>query len=335
MVAVSLRRKIPFPMQLLISAALLAASFVLALTLGAADTGIRDVWQAVFSGSGEHAAVLRGLRIPRVLAAVFTGAALAVAGAVMQGVTRNPLADPGLLGLTSGANAALALSLALIPGITYTGILAACFIGAAAGMAIVFSVGAASRGGMSSMRLVVAGAAVTAFLQAIADGTGIVFRISKDVSMWTAGGLMGTTPDSLIVVPFIVAGLIGAMFVSRQLTILSLQEDVAVGLGQRVFLIKAVMMIITALLAGAAVALVGNLAFVGLIIPHLVRAVTGADYRMILPMSAIIGAVFMVLADLAGRLINAPFETPVVAITALIGLPFFLIVVRKGGIGHA
>nr|WP_040227212.1 iron ABC transporter permease [Bhargavaea cecembensis] len=331
----SLRRKIPFPMQLLISAALLAASFVLALTLGAADTGIRDVWQAVFSGSGEHAAVLRGLRIPRVLAAVFTGAALAVAGAVMQGVTRNPLADPGLLGLTSGANAALALSLALIPGITYTGILAACFIGAAAGMAIVFSVGAASRGGMSSMRLVVAGAAVTAFLQAIADGTGIVFRISKDVSMWTAGGLMGTTPDSLIVVPFIVAGLIGAMFVSRQLTILSLQEDVAVGLGQRVFLIKAVMMIITALLAGAAVALVGNLAFVGLIIPHLVRAVTGADYRMILPMSAIIGAVFMVLADLAGRLINAPFETPVVAITALIGLPFFLIVVRKGGIGHA
>ncbi len=322
-------------MQLLISAALLAASFVLALTLGAADTGIRDVWQAVFSGSGEHAAVLRGLRIPRVLAAVFTGAALAVAGAVMQGVTRNPLADPGLLGLTSGANAALALSLALIPGITYTGILAACFIGAAAGMAIVFSVGAASRGGMSSMRLVVAGAAVTAFLQAIADGTGIVFRISKDVSMWTAGGLMGTTPDSLIVVPFIVAGLIGAMFVSRQLTILSLQEDVAVGLGQRVFLIKAVMMIITALLAGAAVALVGNLAFVGLIIPHLVRAVTGADYRMILPMSAIIGAVFMVLADLAGRLINAPFETPVVAITALIGLPFFLIVVRKGGIGHA
>lgn len=331
----SLRRKIPFPIQLLFGAALLAASFVLALTLGAADTGIRDVWQAVFSGSGEHAAVLRGLRIPRVLAAVFTGAALAVAGAVMQGVTRNPLADPGLLGLTSGANAALALSLALIPGITYTGILAVCFIGAAAGMAIVFSVGAASRGGMSSMRLVVAGAAVTAFLQAIADGTGIVFRISKDVSMWTAGGLMGTTPDSLIVVPFIIAGLIGAMLVSRQLTILSLQEDVAVGLGQRVFLIKAVMMIITALLAGAAVALVGNLAFVGLIIPHLVRAVTGSDYRMILPMSAIIGAVFMVLADLAGRLINAPFETPVVAITALIGLPFFLIVVRKGGIGHA
>ncbi|MET3574963.1 FecCD family ABC transporter permease [Bhargavaea ullalensis] len=331
----SQRRLLPIPIQLILGALLLAAAFVLALTLGAADTGIRDVWLAVTSGGGEHASVLRELRIPRVTAAVFTGAALAVAGAVMQGVTRNPLADPGLLGLTSGANAALALSLALIPGITRVGILAACFIGAAAGMAIVFSIGASSRGGMSAMRLVVAGAAVTAFLQAVADGTGIVFQISKDVSMWTAGGLMGTTPDSLIVVPFIVAGLVGAVLVSRQLTILSLQEDVAVGLGQRVFLIKTIMMAITALLAGAAVALVGNLAFVGLIIPHLVRAVAGADYRAIIPISAIIGAVFMVLADLAGRLVNAPFETPVVAITALIGLPFFLIIVRKGGLGHA
>src|SRR5690606_39577581 len=124
---------------------------------------------------------------------------------------RNPLADPGLLGLTSGANAALALSLALIPGIPYLGILAACFIGAGVGMVLVFGIGASSRGGMSAMRLVVAGAAVSAFLQAIADGTGIVFQISKDVSLWTAGGLMGTTPQALIIVPFIAVGLIGAI----------------------------------------------------------------------------------------------------------------------------
>ncbi|SIT71694.1 FecCD family ABC transporter permease [Edaphobacillus lindanitolerans] len=331
----SQKRLLPIPIQLILGTVLLVAAYMLALTLGAADTGVRDIWLALTSGGGEHAAVLRELRIPRVTAAVFTGAALGVAGAIMQGVTRNPLADPGLLGLTSGANAALALSLALIPGITRFGILFACFAGAAAGMAIVFSIGATSRGGMSAMRLVVAGAAVTAFLQAIADGTGIVFKISKDVSMWTAGGLMGTTPASLIVVPFIVAGLIAAMLVSRQLTILSLQEEVAVGLGQRVFLTKAAMLVITALLAGAAVALVGNLAFIGLIIPHLVRAVCGSDYRAIIPLSALAGGIFMVLADMAGRLVNAPFETPVVAITALIGLPFFLIIVRKGGLGHA
>ncbi|KZE38687.1 iron ABC transporter [Bhargavaea cecembensis] len=329
------KRLIPFPIQLMLGVLLVAGSFVAALTLGAADTGIRDVWQAVFSETGEHAAILRELRIPRVIAAIFTGAALGVAGAIMQGVTRNPLADPGLLGLTSGANAALALSLALIPGIPYLGILAACFIGAAAGMILVFGIGASSRGGMSAMRLVVAGATVSAFLQAVADGTGIVFQISKDVSLWTAGGLMGTTPKALIIVPFIAIGLIGAIAVSRQLTILSLQEDVAAGLGQRVFLMKAIMMGITALLAGAAVALVGNLAFVGLIIPHIVRTFSGSDYTRIIPMSAILGAAFMILADLAGRTLNAPFETPVVAITALIGLPFFLMIVRKGGLRDA
>lgn len=176
-----------------------------------------------------------------------------------------------------------------------------------------------------------AGAAVTALLQAIAEGTGILFQISKDVSMWTSGGFIGTTWQALLIVPVIVIGLLLAFAFSRQLTILSLNEEVAVGVGQNTTMIKGIMMFVVVILAGSAVALVGNLAFVGLMVPHMVRAFVGTDYRFVLPMSAIVGGWFMVTADFAGRMINAPYETPVVAIISIIGLPFFLLLVRKGG----
>lgn len=250
----------------------------------------------------------------------------------MQGMTRNPLADPGLLGLTAGANAALAFTLAFIPSANYFGITIACFIGAAIGTLMVFGIGSVQKGGFSPLRIVLAGAAVSAFLFAIADGIGIYFKISKDISMWTAGGMIGTSWSQLqIIVPVIVAGTFIALFLSRQLTILSLNEEVAVGLGQNTTLVKGILFIVIILLAGASVALVGNMAFVGLMIPHIVRAIVGTDYRYIIPMSAVTGATFLLFADTLGRTINAPYETPVAAIVAVMGLPFFLIIVRKGG----
>ena len=198
-------------------------------------------------------------------------------------------------------------------------------------MMIVYGIGASTKKGFSPLRLVLAGAAVTALLQAVAEGTGILFQISKDVSMWTSGGFIGTTWQALLIVPVIVIGLLLSFAFSRQLTILSLNEEVAVGVGQNTTLIKGIMMFAVVILAGSAVALVGNLAFVGLMVPHIVRAFVGTDYRFVLPMSAIIGGWFMVTADFAGRMINAPFETPVVAIVSILGLPFFLLLVRKGG----
>ncbi|MEG0380870.1 MAG: iron ABC transporter permease, partial [Kurthia sp.] len=176
-----------------------------------------------------------------------------------------------------------------------------------------------------------AGAAVSMFLQAVADGTGLLFQLSKNVSMWTSGGLQGVTWDILTIIPIIILALLISILISRQLTILSLNEEVAVGLGQKTFLIKSVMFIVVVLLAGTAVALVGNLAFVGLMIPHIVRAIVGADYRAIIPMSMLVGGMFMVIVDLIGRTMNAPFETPVVALVAVIGLPFFLVLVKRGG----
>lgn len=310
-----------------------ACMFIIAIVFGAANITVKDVWLALTTNTTSASiSIIREIRLPREIAAIFVGAALAVSGAMMQGMTRNPLADPGLLGLTAGANAALAVVLAFIPAANYFGIMIACFIGAAVGAGMVFGLGIMKKGGFSPMRIVLAGAAVSAFLYAIAEGIGIYFKVSKDVSMWTAGGLIGTAGGQLqIIIPFISIGIVVALILSRQLTILSLSEETAVGLGQKTTQIKVILFIIITLLAGASVALAGNMAFIGLMVPHVVRAIIGTDYRYIIPMSAISGAIFMLFADTLGRTINAPFETPVAAIVALIGLPFFLFIVRKGG----
>ncbi|UJW59864.1 iron ABC transporter permease [Bacillus sp. A116_S68] len=329
-----LQTRLSFPITFFIGCVILLMMFALSLMLGAAQVPMRDVWLALMTNeAGDSLTMIREIRLPRGVAAIFLGAALSVAGAVMQGMTRNPLADPGLLGLTAGANAALAVTIALITT-NYVGIMIACFIGAAVGAGLVFSIGRVKRGGMSPFRLVLAGAAVSAFLHAIAEGIGLSFKISREVSLWTSGGLLGASWAQLqIVIPVILSGLLIAILLSRQVTILSLNDDVATGLGQKTELIKALLFIVIILLAGASVALAGNLAFVGLMVPHIVRSFVGTDYRFIIPMSAIIGATFMLMADTLARTISAPYEAPVAAILAIIGLPFFLWVVRKGGKG--
>ena len=327
------KHRIPFVYIIISSLLVFIGMFFISMAFGSADTSIKDVWLALTTNAKtETALMLREIRLPREIAAIFVGAALAVSGAIMQGLTRNPLADPGLLGLTAGANAAMAIILVVIPSVNYFGLMIGCFIGAAVGTIMVFGIGMIQKGGFSQIRIVLAGAAVSAFLYAVSEGVGIYFQLSKSISMWTSGGLSGTNWDQLkVIVPFIMTGILLSVLLSRQLTILSLNEDVAVGLGQKTTQIKGILYIVIILLAGASVALVGNMTFIGLMVPHIVRAIVGTDYRFIIPMSAIAGSVFMLLADTIGRTINAPYETPVAAIVAVIGLPFFLTIVRKGG----
>lgn len=323
-----------FPVKLLASVILLIVVFVGAILVGAKSVSLTDIWLAVSnpSVSNDDISVIRELRLPREIGALLVGAALAVSGAIMQGLTRNPLADPGLLGITAGANAALAVVFAFLPAAGYFSVMIACFIGAAVGVMFVFGILALRGKTLSPLRMVLAGAAVSALLTALAEAISLEFKISKSVSMWTSGGLIGTTWGQLITIsPIILAGILVAVLLSRQLTIMSLNESTAVGLGLNTGWIKLALCVVVTLLAGAAVSLVGNLAFVGLMIPHVVRTFAGTDYRTVLPLSAIFGAVFMIGADTLGRMLNAPLETPVAAIVAVLGLPFFLFIVRKGG----
>ncbi|WP_172195563.1 FecCD family ABC transporter permease [Saccharibacillus qingshengii] len=320
--------------KLLLSLCLLLLVVVGAILVGAKNVSLPDIWIALTDPGRSNAdiSIIRELRLPRELGGVLVGSALAVSGAIMQGLTRNPLADPGLLGVTAGANAALAVVFAFTPAAGYFGVMLACFAGAAVGVLFVFGVLALRGKSISPMRMVLAGAAVSALLSAAAEAISLEFKISKSVSMWTSGGLIGTSWSQLLAIsPVIAIGIAVSLLLSRQLTLLSLNESTAVGLGLNTRWVKLALYIVITLLAGAAVSLVGNLAFVGLMIPHVVRIFAGTDYRAILPLSAICGAIFMVLADTLGRMLNAPMETPIVAIVAVLGLPFFLFIVRKGG----
>ncbi|MCG7407322.1 iron ABC transporter permease [Paenibacillus sp. ACRRX] len=304
----------------------------ISVSLGAADIKLPTVWDAIFNFNGEvtQHQIIQELRLPRVLAAAMVGACFAVAGAIMQGMTRNPLADSGLLGINAGSGFVLALCFAFLPGLPYMYLIMYSFIGAAVGAGLIYGIGSLAKGGLTPVRLVLAGAALSALLSALGEGISLYFRIGQDLAFWSAGGVAGTKWYHLeIMFPWIAAAIIGGLILSRSITMLSLGEDIAKGLGQRTGLVKLAGTIIVLILAGAAVSVAGAVSFVGLIIPHLTRYLVGVDYRWIIPCSAVLGSLLVVFADLAARMINPPYETPIGALIALIGVPFFLYLARK------
>ena len=308
----------------------------LSIAVGAADIKLLTVWDSIFHfnpDSTQHS-IIRELRLPRSLADIMVGASFSVAGAMMQGMTRNPLADSGLLGINAGSTFMIAFCFAFFPGLSYNSLILFSFLGAAIGTGLVFGTGWLARGGLTPMRLVLAGAAVTALLTALSEGIAIHFKLSQDLAFWYAGGVAGVKMEQLmIMLPWVSVALVGAVALSPSITLLSLGDDVAKGLGQRTTLVKTIGAIIVLLLAGVAVSAVGPIAFVGLVIPHLCRYIVGFDYRWIIPCSAVLGALFMLLADIGARMINPPYETPISALIALIGVPFFLFVARQQGRG--
>ncbi|OXM15326.1 FecCD family ABC transporter permease [Paenibacillus herberti] len=310
----------------------LAFSLALSISVGAANVSLATVWEAVFNYNPElqEHLIVHELRMPRALAGALTGACFAVAGALMQGMTRNPLADSGLLGLNSGAALALALCFAFAPGMPFMLIIVWCFVGAGVASGIVYGIGSLSRGGLTPVRLVLAGAAVSALFTALSEGIAIYYRIGQELAFWYAGGLAGTKWLQLdAILPWTAAALAGAMMMSRSITMLSLGEEVASGLGLNIGRTRVLALILVLVLAGTAVSAVGAVAFVGLLIPHVARYMVGVDYRYIIPASAVLGALLIVLADIASRMIAPPFESPIGALIALIGVPFFLYLARR------
>lgn len=314
--------------------ALLILGLAVSISVGAADIKLSTVWEAVFQFNPnltQHQ-IIQELRLPRALAGALVGACFAVAGAIMQGMTRNPLADSGLLGINAGAGFVLALVFAFFPGMPFYFLILYSFLGAALGMFLVYGIAAISKGGLSPVRLALAGAAVGALLVAISEGISIYFQIGQDLAFWYAGGVAGTKWLQIkIMAPWIGAGLLGAFMLSRSITLLSLGDEVASSLGQRTGWVKLAGAVLVLVLAGAAVSAVGSIGFIGLVIPHVARYLVGVDYRWIIPCSAVLGSLLAVLADTAARIINPPYETPIGALIALIGVPFFLYLARKEG----
>lgn len=274
--------------------------------------------------------VVIDLRLPRMVAAILVGAAMAQAGAMMQGITRNVIADPGLLGINAGAGLALILGYAIFGSLHYSQILVICLLGSCLAAGLVFGLSYQVQKGYNQLRLILSGAMVASLFSAIGQAITIYFDLSTAVIGWQAGGLVQVNWEMLAIIgPLIIVGLILAQLFSHQLTILSLNETVAKNLGQRTALMTMVLLGIVLLLSAAAVALVGSLSFVGLIIPHFIRMFTGKNYKILLPLTAFAGASFLIWVDLVCRSINPPAETPISAVISIIGLPCFLWLIRK------
>ncbi|RJK94965.1 iron ABC transporter permease [Vallicoccus soli] len=304
---------------------------VVSVRVGSRGVTWADVVAAVGGDAGTIGEAAVSKRMPRTLLAVVVGAALGLAGAVLQGVSRNPLADPGILGVNMGA------SLAVVVGIAWFGLtVATSYVwvavgGAAAAAVFVYAVASLGRGGATPLKLALAGTATSAALASFI--TAVVLPrgdISDGVRSWQVGGVGGASYESLrLVAPFLLAGLVVCLLTARGLDSLALGDDLAAGLGERVALARGAGALGAVLLCGAATAVAGPIAFVGLVVPHLCRLLVGVDHRWLLPSSAVTGAALLTASDVLGRVVARPAEIDVGIITALVGAPFFIHVVRR------
>lgn len=313
--------------------ALVVAAALLSIGVGAKPVGIGHVLDALFQydRSLENHLIVRELRVPRTVLALAVGAALGLAGAVMQGVTRNPLADPGLLGINAGA------ALAVVTGIAVLGLSGPgeyvwfAFGGAAAAGFVVYVLGAIGRGGATPVKLAIAGAALSALLGSFTSALLLMDQATLDqYRFWAVGSVAGRDlAVARAVAPFLLLGASVAIGASRALNGLALGEDVARALGQRVGFVRAAAAASVVLLCGASTAAVGPVWFVGLTVPHVARAITGPDHRWLLPYSMAVGAVLLTVADVIGRVVVRPGELEVGIVTAYLGAPVFIAFVRR------
>ncbi|MDN5859400.1 MAG: iron ABC transporter permease [Pseudonocardia sp.] len=312
--------------------ALLVLASLASLAVGAKPIPLDEVWTAIWSPTGvENDIVVRALRAPRTVLGIGVGVALGVVGALMQGHTRNPLAEPGILGVNAGAAFLVVLGIYAFGVTSLFGYVWFAFAGAFAASVLVFVLGSLGRGGPTPVTLALAGVAVTYLLSAFTSALVLADTATLDAyRFWAVGSLAGR--DAAIAVqiaPFLVAGLLLAAANAPALNLLTLGEDVAKGLGHNVRLARGTGLAAITLLSGAAVAACGPIGFVGLVVPHVARHFTGPDHRWLLPASGLAGAVLLLTADVLGRVVVRPGELQVGIVLALVGAPFFIALVRR------
>jgi iron complex transport system permease protein len=311
-------------------ALLLAVLFSLAV--GSRQFAPSEVLDALFhGGDGDAAQVVRYLRLPRTLIGLLVGAALAMAGTVLQGITRNPIADPGILGISQGASVAVVLVIAYAGIHTLTGYVWFAFLGAGIASVVVYAIASSGRGGATPVKLALSGAAINALLVSVTMAVLTTKAAALDeFRFWQVGSLTGRDTEVVAQIwPFLLVGAVLVLSVARGLDALALGEDVAKGLGQNVAAVRIVGGLGATVLTGAGVAAAGPIAFVGLAVPHLARAIVGGGHRWVLPMAALLGPVIVLVSDTLGRILFPPSEVPAGVMTALIGVPFLVTLVRR------
>ena len=312
-----------------VSVAVLVLIVLASIAVGAKDLSLGEVWHGLFHDSGTYGDVVVGERLSRTVLGLLAGAALGLAGAVLQALTRNPLADPGLLGINAGASAAVVTGITFFGVTSLTGYVWFAFAGAAGVGALVWFLGGSR--GATPVRLVLAGTAISAalfgYLQAV--------MIMDDAALgrmrfWTVGSLASATTGTIReVLPFFVVGAVLALALARPLNAMEMGDDTARALGANLNRTRALSMLAATVLCGAATAACGPIVFVGLMVPHIVRSFTGPDMRWIMPYAAILSPVLLLGADVLGRIVARPSELQVGIVTAVLGGPVFIFLVRR------
>lgn len=324
------RRVRTLTLWLVVALAVLVLCAGLSLAVGAKSIPLGDVWTALTQPDDSYASAVVASRVPRTLLGLLVGAALAMAGALIQGLTRNPLGDPGLLGINAGAAASVVTATAVLGAGSTTQQVWAAIPGALLAAVAVYLLGSAGRGS-TPVRLVLAGAAVGAVLIAYVQAVSLTFPLAFDsYRLWAVGSLAGRNLDvAVAVAPFILAGLLVSLLLGPSLNALALGEESATSLGVATVRTRVLGGAAATLLCAAATAAVGPIAFLGLAVPHVVRSLTGSDFRWLLPFCAVAGPSLLLLADVVGRVVVRPGELAVGVVTAFLGAPVLMYVVRR------
>ncbi|GIO65374.1 FecCD family ABC transporter permease [Paenibacillus cookii] len=303
------------------------------ILFGVHATAWRQVWEAFtsYNGSTEHL-IVREVRVPRALIAAFVGGSLGICGVLLQSLTKNPLADSGIFGINAGASLFVVASFVLFGVSSLTSFTWIAFMGAGVSCLFVFVLGSAGRQGLTPLKITLAGAAITAFCSSMTNGMLIISgRAMEEVLFWMSGSVEGRSLDILLrLLPYMLAAWVVSILISSSVNTLMLGDDVAKSLGQKTALLKLTMGVLIVVLAGSSVAVAGPIGFLGLVIPHIARTVVGKDIRWLIPYSAAMGGILLLLADIAARFIAMPREIPIGVMTAIIGVPFFIHAARKG-----
>ncbi len=310
---------------------LLITGFYLAIILGATKVNFSDIWNSIFMPQEtlEHM-LIRDVRLPRALCVLLTGGVLGICGSMIQGVTRNPIAEPSLLGVSQGGTLVIAIFYGAGVSINTGSTMVAASIGAlfAGGLVIAFT--SRNPGNMSVGKLLLAGTALSTFFISLTTIIGLLTNRSQFIAFWVAGGFRNATWQDFWLIALVgIPGVLYAIYLSPKINILNLGDDTAIGLGESPEKIRYTTLLLMIPMCAAAVAVGKNIGFVGLIVPQLVRMILGQDYRKNIPFSFLLGSVLLTFADTAARMLYDPYETPIGIFTAIIGVPFFIILARK------